>query len=166
VPQTLSGRPVATLALGPGPPGVMERPPRDRAEPVLTRRHWGAILGYGGLIAATVLLSLSLALGWLGLSVPRAISVSFLTLAFARLWHVFNMREPGTGLVRNDIVANPFVWGALGFCSLLLLSAVYVPGLSEVLTLHGPGWRGWGLALGASLVPLVIGQLLKQVGAR
>ncbi len=152
--------PALALGLGEGSEVVMHEPPRDPKEPVLTRRHWLGVLGYGTLIAASVLGALAVALVVFELNESEAVTISFLTLALAQLWHVFNMRSRGTGLVRNAIVKNPFVWGALALCSTLLVAAVYAPGLNRVLATTDPGPRGWLLALGMSLVPLVVGQVL------
>ena len=57
----------------------------------------------------------------------EATTVAFLTLAMAQLWHVFTMRNPGSGWIRNEITENPWVWGALGLCIVLLLLAVGFP---------------------------------------
>ncbi|MGD2038873.1 MAG: cation-translocating P-type ATPase C-terminal domain-containing protein, partial [Desulfobacterales bacterium] len=84
------------------------------------------------------------------------------TLAFARLWHVFNMRTRGTSLIRNPITENPFIWGALMLCIALLLSGIYVPGLSLVLDMVDPGNDGWMLIIGFSLTPLILGQIAKE----
>jgi Ca2+-transporting ATPase len=153
--------PALALGLGTGDPSLMERPPRDPKEPVLARRHWIYIVASSLVLAAAVLGAFALAFHWLEADRSEAVTVSFLTLAFARLWHVFNMREKGTHLLRNDVVQNPFVWGALGLCSLLLLAGAYLPGLSLVLGLEAPDGRAWGLILGMSLVPLVPLQLQK-----
>jgi Ca2+-transporting ATPase len=93
----------------------------------------------------------------------RAVSVSFLTLGFARIWHIFNMRDSGTGIFRNDIVRNRLVWGALLLCAGLLVAAVFLPGLRAVLQVIDPGTAGWLLIMGLSLVPLGVGQILKEV---
>ena len=90
-------------------------------------------------------------------------TVSFLTLAFAQLWHVFNMRERGSYLLRNEITRNRYVWGALLLCIGLILIAVYVPGLSTVLRVTDPGLSGWSLIVGASLFPLAVGQSVKAL---
>lgn len=153
--------PALALGVGEGEPGVMEQPPRHPSEPVLTGQHWVGIGVYAVIMGATVLVSLGLALGWLGMERSRAISVSFLTLGFARLWHIFNMRDSGTGVLGNDVVRNKMVWGALVLCSGLLVAAVYVPGLRAVLKVVDPGRTGWLLIIGLSLVPLVAGQALK-----
>jgi Ca2+-transporting ATPase len=119
---------------------------------------------YGLLITIAVLGSLALALLWLEMETKKAISVSFLTLAFAQLWHVFNMRDPGSGFFQNDIIRNRFVWGALVLCCGLLLLAVYLPGLSHVLQVVHPETEGWSLVLAMSLIPWLLGQLLKRIG--
>jgi Ca2+-transporting ATPase len=154
--------PALALGVGEGHPAVMKRPARDPAEPILTRGHWLGIGGYSLVITAAVLGALALALNWLKMNPRQAVTVSFLTLAFAQLWHVFNMRDRGSGLFRNDITTNRYVWGALALCTGLLLMSVYLPGLSEILQLSPPGGRGWTLVAAMSLVPWAAGQLVKS----
>jgi len=150
--------PALALGVGPGPAAVMERPPRDPAEDVLERRHWGQIGGYGLVLAAVMLGVFAVALGPLGTSVEEAVTLSFLTISISRLLHVFNMHDPDSGIAVNEISRNPFVWGALVLCVALLLVAVYVPTLAGVLSLTPPSRAGWWLIGGGSLVPLVVGQ--------
>ena len=153
--------PALALGLGKGDPENMTERPRDPDEPILTRGHWWAIGGYGALIAATVLAGFVFALYRLDLGREEAVSMAFLTLSFSRLWHVFNMRERVSGAVLNEVSRNPYVWGALAICIGLLVAAIYVPVLSDVLSVVPPGASGWGLILGMSVVPLVIGQAVK-----
>jgi Ca2+-transporting ATPase len=154
--------PALALAVGTGDPMSMRQPPRDPEEPIVTRSHWLSIGGYGVLITVCVLSAYALAFHWLGAATERAVAISFLTLAFARLWHVFNMRVPGTSLIRNPITTNSFVWGALLLCTGLLLGGTYVPGLSRVLDMVDPGPDGWILIIGFSLLPFIIGQIAKE----
>lgn len=155
--------PALALGVGEGDPSVMERLPRDPKEPILTRAHWLAIGGYGLAITLSVLGALALALAWLGMEEQQAVTASFLTLAFAQLWHVFNLRDRGSSFLRNDITRNRFVWGALALCSGLLLAAVYLPGLAAVLKVTDPGARGWILVVVMSLIPWAIGQVLNEI---
>jgi Ca2+-transporting ATPase len=152
--------PALALAVGKGEGDVMQRPPRRPDEAVLARRHWLAIGGWSVIIAMTVLVGLATALQWLGFGTFEAVTVSFLTLGFAKLWFAFNLRSPNSSPVRNEVTRNPWIWGAIGLCTALLVSAVYLPGLSSVLETRPIGWGGWGLVLGMSLVPLLLGQLL------
>jgi Ca2+-transporting ATPase len=82
---------------------------------------------------------MAIALYYFGMDEKKAVTISFLTLAFAQLWHVFNMRDKNSGFFNNAIVRNPFIWGALALCSLLLAATVYVPLLAEVLGVANPG---------------------------
>jgi Ca2+-transporting ATPase len=158
--------PALALGVGEGDSMIMRRPPRDPRGAILERRHWLAIAAYGLLITACVLAALLFALRLLDLPRPAAVTVSFLTLAFAQLWHVFNMRGRSTRLTRNDVVRNPYVWGALALCTGLLVAAVYVPPLARVLHIVPPDRRGWAVIAALSLLPLLIGQLVKIDPAR
>jgi Ca2+-transporting ATPase len=139
----------------------MTRPPRDEKEPILTRAHWSAIIGWGFGIAACVLGGLTLASQWLGLGRTEAVTVSFLILAFGKLWFVFNLRAPGSGFLDNEVVKNRWIWGALALCMLLLFSAVYLPRLALVLHTRTPGSSGWSLVMVMSLVPFAVGQMIR-----
>jgi len=149
--------PALALGAGEGGPGIMRRPPRPPGEPIIAGRHWGLVGAYGVLIAVVVLGALLVATGPLGLSDAQGTTVAFLTLAFAQLWHVFNMRGSDSGVFRNEITRNPYVWGALAVCSILLLAAVYLPGLATVLKTVRPTPRGWALVLAASTIPWLAG---------
>jgi Ca2+-transporting ATPase len=74
------------------------------------------------------------------------------------------MRDRKSRFLRNDVVGNPYIWGALILSIFLLLIATYAPGLSDVLNTVHPGARGWAVIVGLSLVPWMVGQILKQTG--
>lgn len=149
--------PAMALGIGPGHRNVMDRPPRHPEESILTRDHWLAIGGWSVVIGACVLVALSLALIGLGFDELRAVTVSFLTLGFAKLWFVLNLRDQGTSIWNNDIIQNRWIWGSLALCISLLLLAVYWSPLAAVLQTEQPGIWGWGLILGMSLIPAILG---------
>ena len=73
------------------------------------------------------------------------------------------MRDRGSHFIKNDVFQNPFVWGAIILCVFLLLGAVYVPPLADVLKIVDPGLTGWGVVLGMSLIPWIVGQIYKSI---
>jgi len=150
--------PALALGLGEGSEDVVERPPRPGSEQILMREHWKAMAVWACLITVAVLGAFWLAIVGFGMDDSRAVTVSFLTLAFAQLWHVFNMRLRGSRVSRNAVVGNPWVWAALGICVSLLAAAVWLPPFARVLGVVSPGLDGWGLVLGMSLFPAVAGQ--------
>ena len=150
--------PAFALGVGNGGSDIMRRPPRDPKEAILDGRRWLSVALFGALITVATLGAFIVALESFDYAPEDAVTIAFLTLAFAQLWHVFNMRGAGTSLIRNEVTANPYVWGALVLCTLLILGAVFLPGLSSVIGLQPPGVEGWVLSLGASLIPVVVGQ--------
>jgi len=110
----------------------------------------------------------ALALARLGLDLDAGsvVTVSFLTLAFAQLWHVFNMRHPLSGLWRNEITLNPWIWGALALCTALLALPPYIEPLASVLRLTPPTPAMWFTILAMSLVPLIVSQAITFAVAR
>lgn len=158
--------PALALGVGKGEEGVMNRPPRDADEPILTNKDWLGIGGYGLLITSAVLGVLFYALTHPELNQKEAVTMSFLTLAFAQLWHVFNMRTEGSGIFDNTITRNPFVWGALGLCVALILMALYIPVLADIIQVVPPDFSGWLIILGMSIAPVIVGQAIKLVRHR
>ena len=150
--------PALALGLCEGSPALMQRPPRDPREPVLTRAHWRELFAYGVVIALSVLGALAVAVGVLDRHGHAATTIAFLTLAMAQLWHVFSMRDKRSTAVVNEVTRNPWIWAAIALCLVLLGVAVHWPPLATVLSLSAPGWAGWGVAFAASLVPLALGQ--------
>jgi P-type Ca2+ transporter type 2C len=151
--------PALALGAGEGDKHIMKEPPRDASEPVIASRHWIDIAVYGAMMAFTTLASLGVSLYWLRLPERQAVTVSFLTLATAQLWHVFNMREPHEHLFVNGITRNRWMWAALLLCIVLLVLAVELPILAEVLKITYPGALGLLVVLVASVLPLVFGQV-------
>lgn len=154
--------PALALGVGEGDPQLMKEKPRDASEPIMTNRHWMTMGVFGVLITGAVLLGMTYALNRLGFDESRSTTISFLILASAQLWHVFDMRENGTNIFNNEITRNKFVWFALLITISLLLLAVYVPFLADILSLTNPGLNGWLVVLAASFSPMIIGQILKE----
>jgi P-type Ca2+ transporter type 2C len=151
--------PAFALAMGEGERDAMRRPPRDPREPILGREHWLTIFVQSLGLAAGTFGALALARWWLQLDEASAVTVTFLTLAFAELWHIFNMRNTRSGLWKNEIMRNPWAWGALALCAGLLIVAIYVPPFGEVLDLVPPDLAMWAVILGMSMGPLIAWQV-------
>jgi Ca2+-transporting ATPase len=153
--------PALALGLGKGVPEVMDRPPRPAGESLLTRWHWAAVVGWAALVGACIFGAYFVARDVLGLGDMGVVTVSFLTLGAAKLWFPFNLRSRGTRVFKNDVVSNPWVWGAIAICLVLLAAALYVPGLKDVLQTEPLSYTALGVVLGFSLLPFIIGQTIR-----
>lgn len=158
--------PALALGVGEGTQGVMQQSPRKVDEPILSRKHWLGIGSYGMVITSVVLGALFIGLYWLEISEREAVTLSFLTLALAQLWHVFNMRDKNSGIFDNAIVKNKWVWRAIVLCLILIFGAIFVGPVAEVMQLIPPTGEGWLVVVVMSLIPLLVGQLQKIWAAR
>ncbi|MDH3267034.1 MAG: HAD-IC family P-type ATPase, partial [Gammaproteobacteria bacterium] len=158
--------PALALGVGPGSRDLMQAQPRRSSEAILMRSHWVSIGAYGAVMALTVLGAMTIALQFLTFEREQAVTVSFCTLAFAQLWHVFNMRNNVKCIIDNEISRNLWVWIALAVCTALILAAVYVPLLGDVLRLADPGKVGWIVIGFASLVPLISAPVVAQISSQ
>jgi Ca2+-transporting ATPase len=153
--------PAFALGLAKGDADVLNNKPRIPDKPLLTPPLWRLVIGLATSIFGATLLAFVIALTLLDCTEEEARTVSFLTLALAQLWNVFNMRDPRSHPIRNDIVMSQVIWGALLLCLMILGMALYVPVLASVLTIVPPRADMWALVLLASLLPLIVGQLGK-----
>ncbi len=151
--------PAFALALGEGEPGILKRPPRDPRQPILGRAQWSVIALQSVALTAGTFGALAAARLWLDLDARGVVTVTFLTLAYTQLWHVFDMRHPQSNLFYNEITRNPWVWAALALCSALLAVPPYVPPIAEVMHLAPLDGTMWAVVLAFSLAPLVVTQI-------
>ena len=152
--------PAFALAMGEGERDVLTRPPRDPKEPILTRAHWITIVLHSLALTAGTFAALAAARLGLNLDSRSVVTVTFLTLAFAQLWHVFDMRHPRSGVFRNEVTRNPWLWASLLLCSTLLAVPPYVAPMADVLHLAPPTLSMWAVILAMSAAPLVVTQII------
>lgn len=133
--------PALALGLSEGAGDELKQAPRPPGEPLLTIETWKKIAFHALSITGATLLSVFLSGG-------QNVTVSFLTLGFCQLWHVFNLRHDKA----NHILANRYVWGALILCSALFAGATNFDLLhTTALTLNE-----WAIVFGCSLLPVLI----------
>lgn len=156
--------PAIALAVGPGGGNEMRRPPRAPDEGVMTPAQWRSSLVFGLIIAVPVLGTFAYCLLWADKDPVTTATLIFLSVAFARLWHVFNIRGNRSGLFFNRVTRNPFVWWALALCVLLLLGAVYIPPVAQVLEVVRLTGAEWGLVILTGFIPLILGQAALALG--
>ncbi|MES2766914.1 MAG: cation-translocating P-type ATPase [Bacteroidota bacterium] len=153
--------PALALGLGKGDETVMEKPPRDPKKDIITNKNWIFI----GLYAVAMTLSVMLAVIYCKLTYSTdsqmTNNVAFITLAFAQLFHVFNMSSMHSKMLVNDVTKNKFVWLAIAVCTGLLALVYIVPQMRLVLKLTALPVSLWIVSIVASLLPLILVQLYK-----
>ena len=155
--------PALALGLGKGDKTVMQVPPRDSKEDIVTNKDWVEIGVFSAIITAAVILAVIYCREFITTDNKILNNVAFLTLAFAQLFHVFNMSSPNSKFLVNEITKNHFVWYAILICSGLIAFVYAVPQLRLVLGLSVLSINVWVISIGASLTPLILIQIYKAV---
>ena len=158
--------PALALALEPSAPNVMKHKPRDPRERLLNRAFAGLIIWQGLLLAGVTLAAFAVGMAWYGdegVGLRHAVTISFMTLALAQIFHAFNARSQMQSALNKRLFTNRWLWGAIVMCVLLQIAAVYVPLLQTVLRTVPLTLADWSLVLGFSVLPVLIVEAIKLV---
>ena len=155
--------PALALGLGKGNKTVMQVPPRDPKEDIVTNKNWVEIGVYSVIITVSVILAVVYCREFITQDHKILNNVAFITLSFAQLFHVFNMASTKSKFLVNEITTNHFVWYAIIISSGLMALVYVVPQISSVLGLEILPINVWIVSLVASLIPLISIQIYKVV---
>ncbi len=156
--------PALALGFGKGEQDVMDQPPRKYDEPIMTSQLWVSTLIYGFSITCAVLGITVFSQYRLGLPPESINNLAFYTLIIAQLLNVFNMPKRHLSFFNNEVIKNPWVWGALLICVLITWAAILIPTAAKALSLVPLQWQElrWSILFGFSA--LLIAQLFKRLG--
>ncbi len=155
--------PALALGLGKKDAAVMLKPPRDPSKDIIDKRNWLTITLYAVIITLSVMAAVFYCKLYITQDNQTSSNVAFITLAFAQLFHVFNMSSLQSGLLNNEITRNKFVWFAFIICAGCMALVFAVPQIRLVLNLAVLSQQVWVVSLLAALLPLLLIQLYKVI---
>ncbi|MBO0340315.1 MAG: cation-transporting P-type ATPase [Bacteroidota bacterium] len=156
--------PALALGFGKGEDGVMEKPPRNTEDPIMTALHWKSTILYGLSITISVLGITIFSEYSLQLPPQQINNLAFYTLIIAQLLHVFNMPSRHAPFIHNEVTKNPWIWGAIVLSLGITLATYFIPVMARALSLVRISWSemGWPLLFGG--ISLIVSQCLKRIG--
>lgn len=158
--------PALALAMEPPEPDIMRRPPRDPEAAILSPRFLRAIGFYAALITASTLSAFLLELEGAGGSYERAVTMGFMSLALAQIFHLGNARSPAPVLAPAAVLRNRYALAAVALSVSLQFLAVYFPPLSRVLHTVPLAPGDWLVVAPLAAMPAVVGQALRALRSR
>jgi Ca2+-transporting ATPase len=151
--------PALALAMEPGDADVMRRPPRKPQEAILSR----AFLKQIGLYACLITVStLGLFLWALPHAPAQAVTMGFMTLALAQVFHLGNARSHQPVVRPVRAFANRYAVGAVVVSVLLQIASVQLAPLRSLLRVASLDVRQWLVVFAFSSVPAVVGQAIRS----
>jgi Ca2+-transporting ATPase len=155
--------PALALAAEPAEPDIMRRPPRNPRSTILSRGMLAATAGHATLISAVTLAAFVWGLRAWPAEPRRAMTLAFMTLAFAQIFHLANARSEAPLGVRDLIFGNRLALGAAVLAVVLQLLAVYAAPLARVLDVTPPTAEAWAVVVGLALFPAVVGVSVRRI---
>jgi Ca2+-transporting ATPase len=152
--------PAIAIGMEPQEEGLLDQPPRDPNEGILTRPFLKAVTGQGILIAVCTMLAYHI--GFTGGEISVASTMAFSTLTLARLFHGFNCRSERPvlwlGLLTNLWTVMAFETGAV-----LLAAVLFLPGLQQMFSVADLNRYQFLAVATLAFLPTVVIQLGKIV---
>lgn len=116
------------MAFEPGEKGILDRPPRDPQEGLMSRLLIERTLLVGGTIAAGVVYTFMSAMNS-GESLDHARTVAVTTMVLFQFFQAWNSRSETESVFRINPLSNPFLFVALIAAFFAQLAVLYVPAL-------------------------------------
>jgi Ca2+-transporting ATPase len=163
------GAPALALGIDPAEPGLMDVPPRNKGEGVITSRMWFGVIFVGVVMAAGTLLMFDASLpGGLvegSRDLPHAQTMAFTTLMMFQLFNVFNARSDETTAFRG-LFSNGWLWSAVGLSLSLHVAVIYTPFLQQAFSTTHLSVADWVLCGVAASSVLWLRELSKLITRR
>ncbi|MBT8292220.1 MAG: cation transporting ATPase C-terminal domain-containing protein, partial [Eudoraea sp.] len=91
-------------------------------------------------------------------------NMAFYTLVLAQLLNIFNMPSRKASFLINEVTKNPWIWGALLLCILIVILSNLIPVVAEALSLVKLSLEQGGVIAIFGLASLVLTQRIKRLG--
>ena len=156
--------PALALGMGKGEVDIMNRPPRKANEQIMTPKLWSSTIIYGLCITAAVIGITAYAHFSLKASPIEINNMAFLTLVLAQLLNVFNMSKTEVPFFSNEVIKNPWIWGAFIISILITVGAYFITPIASALNLINLTNEQFGWVLVFAFGSLVLSQLIKRLG--
>ncbi|MFA7463541.1 MAG: cation transporting ATPase C-terminal domain-containing protein, partial [Syntrophales bacterium] len=153
------------LAFEPGEKGVIERPPRDPKEPIMSRILIERTAIVSVLIAAGILYNFITALD-AGESLEKARSVAVTTMVFFQFFQAWNSRSEIQSVFRMNPLGNPFLFYSMVAAFFAQLAVLYVPAFQWVFRTEPIEISEWVRILAVSAAVVIVVELDKWIRNR
>ena len=155
-----------TLAVEPKEPGLMDRPPRDPGQPILSRQLIIRIslVSFLMLLGAFGLFKLELLLKGGNEALARTVAVN--VFVFGEMFYLFTCRSMKQSVWKLGIFSNKWLLAGVAVMALLQMVYTYAPVFNRIFESHPMGIMEWAMVLGNSTIIILVVGFEKYVTGR
>ena len=159
--------PALALSMEPGESDLMTRKPRKSNEGLFSNGV-GLAIGYQGLLVSILTIS-AYFIGhfmesgrWEMTNSPDGVTMAFLTMSMAEIFHSFNMRSQ-KGSIFFMKKQNPYLFGSMVIALILTAAVIYIPALSKLFQFTEISLTEYAIAMGLALMIIPIVEVIKLI---
>jgi Ca2+-transporting ATPase len=153
------------LAFEPGEKGVLERPPRNPSEHILSRLLVERTVIVGLVISAGVVFTFTASLKD-GASLEKARSVAMTTMVFFQFFQAWNSRSERLSVLRIPVAGNPFLLYSMLAAFAAQLAVLYAPALQWVFRTEPLVAVDWARIILAAFTVILVVEFDKWIRRR
>jgi Ca2+-transporting ATPase len=150
--------PALALGFNPADPDIMQRPPRDPKEGIITKKTITKFVGVGGLMCAG---TLYVFLHMLSATPEKAQTMAFTTLVLFQMFYVLSCRSEKHTLFEVGVFSNKYLILAVAFSVMLHIAVVNVGFLQAIFNTVTLNASDWAFAVIVSSTVFIIPQALR-----
>lgn len=163
--------PALALGLEKGDPDIMSRKPRDSKEGIFAGGLGFDVAWQGIMVSVLTLLAYFFGTNQLGLQLSggsqdfvhqHGMTMAFLTLSMAEIFHSFNMRSRRQSIVKLGTM-NWYLIGAMVLSLVLSTVVIYVPFLRNAFDFAALSTTEYGLSIGLAFLVIPLVEIVKAI---
>ncbi len=150
------------LAFEPGEKGIINRPPRNPKEGIMSKLMLQRSIIVGILISAGVVYNFIIAIDN-GASLEKARTIAVTTMVFFQFFHAWNSRSENISIFKISPISNPFLFYSMIAAFFAQLAFIYVPALQWVFRTEPITTQEWINIMIMSLSVILVVEIDKLI---
>ena len=157
--------PAMALGMEDAEPDVMQRPPRNPKDSIFAG-GLGSDVAYQGVLVSVLTIAAYFIGHYMEAGVweiknsPDGMTMAFITMAMAEIFHSFNMRAPRKSIFTLP-THNLWLYGAMLLALALTTALIYVPPLAAAFGLTMISFKEYAVAMGLAVLVIPIVEIVK-----
>jgi Ca2+-transporting ATPase len=153
--------PALAIGMEQGEKAIMNKPPRRKNEPILTKYHYGIIITQSIAITAVTLVAFFIAIRRVSLQEAR--TLAYFTLVLSELFRSFTARSFETPILKLKVFSNRFLTYSTALMILLLLTSIYLTPFAKLFGNVRPTVTEFTYVVLLSIIPSIVSEIAKII---
>ncbi len=140
----------------------MKKPPRDSKESIFAGGLISGTVYQGILVSVLTVLAYLVGSGWRFVNSEKGMTMAFLALSMAEVFHSFNMRSRH-GSIFTIKKQNVVLWGSAALATALTAAVIYIPFMATLFDFASISFAEYMISVGIAFAVIPVVELVKLI---